>query len=302
MRSITLLLLACILGINLSAQELNANVKVNIQQVQLVDPAVFQTLENAIKDFLNQKWTDDEFEADERIDCNFIFTLSKETSATSFEMTLAVQSSRPVYGTDHNTPMLNAVDAYISFDYEQFQPLLFSETRFENNLTSVLAFYANIIIGLDYDSFSPGGGEEFYTRAQEIVNTIPAGLYSTYPGWSTTDPSNSRGNANRYWLIENLLSPRFVPMRNGWYQYHRLGLDMMSVDIDAGRAAISEVVEILGQVDQTYPNAFLTQLFLNAKRTEIVELFKRGTNNERTTVRQVMTRVDPSNGAEYRSM
>lgn len=283
-------------------QELNVTVRVNTQQLQLVDPAVFTTLEQSITEFLNQKWTNDIYEPDERIDCNFIFTLQKENSATSFEMTLAVQSSRPIFGTDQSTPLMNTIDGYVSFEYEQFQPLQFSENRFENNLTSVLAFYVNIILGMDYDSFSPTGGEPFFQKAQEIVNNVPSGLYSKYLGWSSTDASNSRGSKNRFWIIENLLSPRMKPLRLGSYQYHRQGLDMMSNDIPAARAAIAEVVSTLGQVDQSYPNAILTQLFLNAKRTEIIEIFRRGTSSERSTVRQVMTRVDPANGADYRSL
>jgi hypothetical protein len=217
-------------------------------------------------------------------------------------MTLAVQSSRPIYGTDQSTPLLNTVDAYVTFDYEQYQPLQFSDNRFTNNLTSVLAFYVNIIIGMDYDSFSPSGGEDYFRLAQEIVNNVPAGLYGTYLGWSSTDGSNSRGSTNRFWVAENLLSPRMRPLRLGMYQYHRLGLDVMASDVPTARAAITEVVSTLGQVDQSYPNAVLTQLFLNAKRDEVLELFKRGTSTERTTVRQVMSRVDPANGADYRQL
>ncbi|WP_367392361.1 DUF4835 family protein [Lewinella sp. LCG006] len=284
------------------AQELNVTVKVNYQQVQLVDPSVFATLEQAITEFLNQKWTNDIYEIEERIDCNFILTLQKELSATSFEMNLAVQSSRPIFGTDQSTPLLNTIDGYVTFDYQQFQPLQFSENRFDNNLTSVLAFYVNIILGMDYDSFSPSGGEPFFQKAQEIVNNVPSGLYGTYLGWSSTDASNSRGSRNRYWIMENFLSPRMKPFRLGMYQYHRLGLDMMTQDVNQARASIAEVISTIGQVDQSYPNAILTQLFLNAKRLEVIELFKRGTNTERTTVRQVMTRVDPSNGAEYRNL
>ena len=298
------ILLAFLVGFTglVQAQELNATVKVNYQQVQLVDPSVFATLEQAITEFVNQKWTNDIYEIEERIDCNFILTLQKEISATSFEMNLAIQSSRPIFGTDQSTPLVNTIDGYVTFDYEQFQPLQFSENRFDNNLTSVLAFYINIILGMDYDSFSPAGGEPYFQKAQEIVNNVPAGLYGTYLGWSSTDASNSRGSRNRYWIMENFLSPRMKPFRLGMYQYHRLGLDMMTQDVNQARASIAEVINTIGQVDQSYPNAILTQLFLNAKRQEVLELFKRGTSTERTTVRQVMTRVDPANGAEYRSL
>lgn len=302
MRKGILLVVLCSFLSTVFGQELNVTVKVNTQQLQLVDPAVFTTLEQGITEFLTQKWTNDVFDPEERIDCNFIFTLQKEVSATSFEMTLAVQSSRPIFGTDQSTPILNTIDNYVAFEYEQFQPLQFSENRFENNLTSVLAFYVNLILGLDYDTFSPTGGEVYFQKAQEIINNVPSGLYSTYLGWSSTDASNSRGSKNRFWIMENLLSPRMKPMRLGMYQYHRQGLDMMATDVESARAAIAEVVNTLGQVDQSYPNAILTQLFLNAKRLEVLELFKRGTTAERNNVRQVMTRVDPANGAQYRSL
>lgn len=282
------------------AQELNPTVKVNYQQIQLVDPSVFTSLEQSITEFLLRKWTDDVFEPEERIDCNFILTLEEEVSATSFKMTLAVQSSRPIYGTDQSTAVLNVIDSYVNFNYEQYQPLQFSDGRFDNNLTSVLAFYANVIIGMDYDSFELEGGEPFFVKAQEIVNSVPAGFYKTYPGWSSTDPSNSKGNRNRYWIAENMLSSRMSPLRKGMYQYHRLGLDIMHSDVTSGRAAVAEVVASLGKVDQSYPNAIFTQLFSSAKRNELLELFKRGTNSERSTIRQVMTQIDPSNASKYR--
>lgn len=301
-RSFTILLsFFCFAG-SLVAQELNATVKVTTQQIQVADPAVFTTLEQSIVEFLGQKWTNDIFTPEERIDCNFILTLSKELSATSFEFTLAVQSSRPIFNSGQSTPLLNTVDNYVRFEYEQYQPLQFSDNRFENNLTSVLAFYVHIILGLDYDSFSPQGGEEYFRKAQEVVNTVPAGLYNTYLGWSSTDASNSRGSKNRFWIIENLLSPRMKPLRLGMYQYHRLGMDMMTEDVTKSRASVAEVIATLGKVDQSYPNAILTQLFLNAKRNEVVELFRRGTNTEKSTVRQVMTQVDPSNANQYRTM
>lgn len=301
MKNWILLTLSLMMSSLLMSQELNVTVKVNIQQIQLVDPAVFITLEQSIVEFLaGRKWTDDVFEPEERIDCNFILTLSKENSATDFSMTLAVQSSRPIFGTDQSTPLLNTVDGNVRFEYEQYQPLQFSEARFDNNLTSVLAFYVYTILGMDYDSFSLEGGEEFYKKAENVVNNIPPGLYNSYLGWSSTDASNSGGNTNRYWIMENLLSPRMTPLRRGMYQYHRLGLDAMQDNTDEGRAAIFEVVNTLGKVDQSYPNAILTQLFLNSKRREIVSIFKRGTTTERSKVRQVMTRVDPSNSSDYR--
>jgi hypothetical protein len=298
MRKLNFLLLFAFFYTALGAQELNVSVRINTQRLQTVDPGVFETLEQTIVQFLSdQQWTNDIFEAEERINCNFILTLQEELSATSFKVDLAVQSSRPIFGTDQETPLLNYVDKDVNFEYEQFQPLQFSENVFNDNLSSVLAFYVYIILGLDYDSFSPLGGDEHFQAAQEIINNIPTAAQAAYPGWRSID-----GNQNRFWILENLQSPRVRPLRNAWYQYHRLGLDIMPTDIDAGRAAISEVVQTLGQVDQSYPNSMIVQLFLNSKRQEIIEIFKRGTLTEKSGVIQTMSRVDPSNSAQYRKI
>ena len=187
MKNGILLALALLLTSLTHAQELNLTVKVNTQQLQLVDPSVFVTLEQSIAEFLSQKWTNDVYNVDERIDCNFILTLTKETSATSFEVTLAVQSSRPIYGTDQSTPLLNTIDNNVAFDYEQYQPLQFSENRFENNITSVLAFYVNIVLGMDYDSFSPLGGRSTTRKRRKLSTTyLPA---CTAPTWGGRQPT-----------------------------------------------------------------------------------------------------------------
>ena len=298
MRIVNTFVLLLLISATALAQELNVSVRINTQRVQTVDPAVFETLENAIVEFLSdQKWTNDVFEPEERINCNFILTVQEEQSATSFKVDLAVQSSRPIFGSDQETPLLNYVDKDVVFEYEQFQPLQFSENVFNNNLTSILAFYVNIILGLDYDSFAPLGGDEYFQTAQEILNNVPSSAQAAYPGWRSLD-----GNQNRFWMIENFLSPRIRPLRNGMYQYHRLGLDMMTQDVDGARASISEVINTLGQVNQSYPNSMAVQLFLNAKRQEVIEIFKRGTINEQSSLIQTMTRVDPANSAQYRSI
>lgn len=288
-------LLFLLVSSGLYAQDLNANVKVNITRIQNADPRVFETLEGTIRDFLNnQKWTENNFEPEERIECNFTLTIQEEVNETTFKADLAVQSSRPIYGTDQLTPVFNHLDN-IEFTYEQFQPLQFSRNRFEDNLSSVLSFYVYIILGLDYDTFSPNGGEPHFQIAQDIINSIPPGARAAYPGWEA-----GSGNRNRFWLMENMLSPRMRPLRRALYTYHREGLDLMHDDVATGRAGVVLAIEDSLAADEAYPNSMAIQLFINAKGLEVVEILKGGTQTEQASVIQMMTRMDPSNAQRYR--
>lgn len=280
------------------AQELNATVKINTQKLQTADPKVFETLEQTLRDFLNsQKWTDDAYENTERINCNFILTIQQENSATSFKADLAVQSSRPIYGSDQETPIFNYLDKEVSFEYEQFQPLVYTKNAYNDNLSQVLAFYVYVILGLDYDSFSPLGGERYYQNAQEILNAVPSSATAVYAGWRSIE-----SNRNRFWIIENLLSPRVRPLRQAIYDYHRQGLDTMSDNVDKGRAVLVVALDQVEKVNQAYPNAMIVQLFSNTKSLEIIEIFKRGTLAQQDRVIQIMTKVDATNSAKYRTI
>lgn len=289
-------LVFCLLALTATqAQELKFNVRVNVLALQTVDPKVFTTLEQALNDLLNsQKWTTDEFESDERINCNLLITLKKELSPTSFEVDIAIQSSRPVYGSEYETPVFNHYDEGVAFEYEQYQPMQFTRNSYNNNLVSTLAFYAYIILGLDYDTFSPLGGERFFLEAQEIVNSVPSGASG---GWA------SGGNGrNRYWLTENLLSPRVRPLRRMMYDYHRLGLDMMHKNTDEARGAMMRALAELEKVNQAYPNSMIMSVFSVTKRDEIIEIFKRGTVAEQNQLLQLMGKVDPANVSRYREI
>lgn len=292
-----LLALSTLTGL-VQAQELNATVKINTQKLQTADPRVFETLEQTLREFLNsQKWTEDMFDNPERINCNFILTIQEERSATSFKADLAVQSSRPIYGSDQETPLLNYLDKEVTFEYEQFQPLVYTKNAFNDNLSSVLSFYVYVILGLDYDSFSPLGGERYFQTAQEILNNIPSTVTAGNPGWRSME-----SNRNRFWLIENLLSPRVRPLRQAIYDYHRQGLDLMPTNIDQGRANMALAIEQLDKVNQAYPNSMIIQLYSNAKANEIIEIFKRGTLTQQDRVIQIMTKVDATNSAKYRAI
>lgn len=290
-------LLLFIAGVTV-AQELEVSVKVNAPILQLADPKVFQTLESSIKDFLeNQRWTEDDFEPEERIQVVINMTITDELSATSFRADLAIQSVRPVYKSNYETPMLSHVDRDVTFTYEQFQPLEYSQNNFNDNLSSVLAFYAFIIVGMDYESFSPFGGERFFLNAQDVINAVPTAVAERNPGWRSID-----GNRNRYWIVENLLSPRVRPLRQSMYDYHRQALDIMHDDVGSGRIIILACLEEINKVAQSYPNSMIVQMFSNAKSNEIMEIFKAGSPTEASKVVQIMTRLDAANAAKYRGL
>lgn len=298
MKRIAFLIPLLVASFFLRGQELNATVRVNAQKLQTVDPKVFETLEQTILEFLNsQKWTNDVFELEERINCNILLTIQEERSPTSFKADLAIQASRPVYGTTYETALLNHIDKDVTFTYQEFDPLQFSQNVFNDNLSTVLSFYAYIILGLDYDSFSPLGGEPYFQIAQQILNSIPQGAAAANPGWRSLD-----GNRNRYWIIENILSPRVRPYRQAMYDYHRQSLDIMAEDVATGRGIMVNALNQIGDVNQAYPNSMIVQMFVNTKSQEVVEIFKKGTRQEQDQVIQLMSKIDPTNASRYRGI
>lgn len=285
----------------LQAQELNFQVAVNTSKskARIVDPKVFESLEQSIQEFLNNtKWTADVFELEERIKGNIVININEERSATQFTADLSIQATRPVYGSDYETPLVTLQDNKVWFDYEQFQPLIFSESNYNDHLTALLAFYVYTIIGMDYDSFSPLGGDAYFKKAQDVVTNIPPGVAGIDPkGWRAVD-----GNRNRYWMAENMLSPRIRPFRQAMYDYHRQGLDIMSEDVNAGRGMIATALETVSKVNRAYPNAMIMQTFSDTKTVEITDIFQGGTLQEKNKVIQVMTRIDAARAAKYRAI
>lgn len=283
---------------SLQAQEIIANVRMNTQKLQQADPKVFDVLASTITEFLNtERWTENTFSYDERIRVNIMVTLQEEISQTVFNADIAVQASRPVYGTDYETPLLNYIDKGVVFSYEPYQPLQFSVNRFNDNLSSALAFYIYMVLGMDYDSFEAFGGEPHFQMAQEIVNNVPESAAGASPGWRATS-----GNRSRFFFIENILSPRVRPFRQVWYEYHRQGLDVAATDINACRAIITAAMDQIRDVHQAYPNSMIMQVFSDTKSDEIMEIFKQGSPQEKNTVVQVMSRIDAANSTKFRSI
>lgn len=288
---------------SLSAQEFNFKVTVNVQKLTSADPGIFNNLKQSITEFFNStKWTNDVFETDERIQGNILLTIIGEAASkdgiipNTYDAELAISVSRPVYGSSEYTPLFNHYDKNIRFFYEQFQPIQFTRNTFNDNLSAVLGYYAFIILGMDYDSFSLNGGDPFFQSAQAVLNTVPSSWNGDGSGW---DVSNNR--RNRYWLSENMLSPRMRPLREVTYTYHRLGLDVMSSNVAKGRAVISKTLENLRKVSAAYPNSFGLQIFVNSKGREIKDIFKVATAEEKENVIDIMSTVDPANSGSYRS-
>ncbi|MCS7035425.1 MAG: DUF4835 family protein [Saprospiraceae bacterium] len=295
-------LVAFVAAVRVHSQgELNCTVRINTPQLQQTDRRVFDQLEVSLRDFLNNtKWTNDAFEPDERIKCNFILTIRSELGNNTFEGELAVQSVRPVYGSTYESPMLSHLDRNIIFQYEQNQPIQFQPDVNDNpNLPSLFAFYAYIILGLDYDSFSLFGGDPHLLMAQQVVTNIQNTPGNSSPGWR---PADGGGNRNRYWIIENLLNPRVRPMRAAMYTYHRKGLDLFGSDVNTAKNNILQALEEVDKVNTAYFNAMIVQMFANAKKDEIVEMWKIGDRQQKERVQQIMMRIDPLNMPRYREI
>ncbi|MCW5923397.1 MAG: DUF4835 family protein [Saprospiraceae bacterium] len=301
-KKITLAFWVALLTYPLFAQgELNATVRVSTPQLQRNDRRVFDQLESSLREFLNTtKWTPDAFEPEERIKCNFILTISTEGDNNTFQAELAVQATRPVYGSGYETPLISHLDKDITFTYEQNQPIEFLLDATDNqNISAVFAFYAYIILGLDYDSFSLYGGDPYLLTAQQLVTNIQNSSTNRSPGWRPADGSRNR---NRYWMIENLLNPRVKPYRAAMYNYHRKGLDTFTSDMDAAKSVIVSALEEVDKVNTAYFNSLIVQMFANAKRDELVEMFKIAGRPQKERVQQIMMKIDPSNSPRYREI
>ncbi len=282
-----------------NAQELLCNVSISSQKIQGSYQEKFRTMQRAIYEFMNNTvWTNNRFDPNERIECTILINLTEQISSDQFKGTLHIQSSRPVYNTAYNTTMFNYIDNQFQFTYVEFQPLEFDETAFLSNLTSVLAYYAYIIIGLDYDSFSMKGGTPYFLKAQQIVSNAQNAVE---PGWK---PFSGNRNRNRYWLIQNILDNNYAPVREFIYRYHRQGLDVMESQLAQGRAEIARSLELLRTVYRRKPDPYL--LFLNvvldAKRDEIINIFSESFPDEKHRVYLIMKEIDPANVQKYDKM
>ncbi len=295
-RSILLPALVVIFPARLSSQELKCNVQIVSQQIQGTNKQVFQTLQTAIYEFMNNtNWTNHVYTIDERIECNLMFNITEQLSADEFRGTLTIQSRRPIFNTNYNTVMLNFVDNNIHFRYVEFEPLEYDATQHISNLTSLLAYWAYMVIGLDYDSYSYLGGTPLLQQAENIVTNAQNARES---GWK---PFESLDHKNRYWLVTDILNDGYRPLREFSYSYHRLGLDVMDGKVNEGRAVIAESLEKLQTIFRNKPDPFIywMQLILDAKADELINIFSESFTEEKSRAIRILQEIDPANKTKY---
>ncbi|MEJ7820711.1 MAG: DUF4835 family protein [Chitinophagaceae bacterium] len=282
------------------AQELRARINVLSNRVGgNVDKKTFQTLQTALNNFINnRKWTTDNFSPSEKIDCSFLLNLETTNDVNVYKASLTIQSARPIYNSSYLSPIINFQDNEIVFKYSEFQQLEFNDNRVAGtdplsaNLTAVIAYYINIILGLDYDSFTQRGGDIYFQKAQNIVNNAPEGRGIS--GWKAFD-----GSRNRYWLAENLLNSRYSLIHDAYYGFYRMGMDKLYEDELGARAQIINVLSLLNTFNTENPNTMILQFFLQGKTQELIKLFSKSSPPEKLKALEFLQRLDISNASKY---
>jgi len=281
------------------AQELNCNVQVSAQMIQGSNREIFDNMQRDLYEFMNNTiWTNNVFSYSERIDCNVLINLSEQLSADEFRGTIQIQLRRPVFNTTYNSTILNFVDNNFQFRYVERQTLEFDPNTHRSNLLSTLAYYTYIILGVDYDTFSPLGGTEFFQMADRIVTNAQN---APEPGWKPFDGARNR---NRYWLVKNILNREYENVRLFNYQYHIRGLDMMESRVGEARTNIVESLRLLQEVYRRRPDPYLYffQLVMDSKSDELVNIFSTAFPEEKNRVLVILNEIDPANRAKYERM
>ena len=287
------------LSASLKAQELNCQVSIITDarlEVTTVEKEIFEQLKQTIYDMMNTtQWTKDKFKVEERINCQIQLQINSIPSSGTYAGSMQIQSSRPSFSSSYNTTIFNFQDDDISFAYSRNAVLIYAPNQFRDNLTSILAFYAYFIIGMDYDSFALKGGSPYFTEAQSIVSNAQS---SSAPGWR----SNESGKRNRFYLVDNVLHQLFEPLRECNYEYHRKGIDKLYDDKIAGRKAIYEALNKLNKVVATRPNSINLLNFVQAKLEELKNLYNDAEVKDKTDVVALLKRLDPANSSKYQAI
>jgi hypothetical protein len=292
-------LVACLLFMvfvfNTTAQELFCNVQINSSQVQTSDRKVFSTMQTAVYEFINNtKWTNTKIQNEERIECSILINISKKISNDEFEGSIQIQSTRPIYGTSYKSTLFNYLDNNFRFKYLEYQSLEFSEVTHMSNLTSTLAFYVNIILGLDFATFSEDGAYQYFNMDQKIVNNAQ-NAHET--GWKAFE-----SDKNRYWLVHDLMDRRYADYHATMYRYHRLGMDQLGEEPDDARYEITEALESLKSIYRQNASAFILKLFFDAKSDEIVKIYSEAFPNEQARIIKTLVEIDPAHSSKYQAI
>jgi hypothetical protein len=298
------LLIWCFLAIGICSavgQEINAQVTVLANRISTnVDRRTFTTLQNQLNNLINnRKWTDQNFKQNERIRCSFVINLDREVEQNVFGGSLTVQAARPIYNTTYNSPLINWQDNDMVFKYIEFQPVEFNENRIggsdmvASNLTAIIAYYIYIILGFDFDSYAPNGGDPYYKKALFIVNNAPQARGIS--GWNQFD-----GLRNRWWLAENMLNNRNGLLRDAVYQYYRKGMDFFYENEQSARNEMLNTLNTLYTFNTNFPNTMALQFFMQSKSDELIKVFQKSTPDQKSRVLEILQKIDLTNANKYR--
>ena len=295
MKKIALYLLLFCLALSGVAQDFQCQISINSSKISGSNRNRYNALQQELYRFINdRKWCQYNLKTNERIECALMITLDA-VSGDEFTGTMTIQLQRPVYGTSYKSTVLNFQDKNIKFTYAEGDPLEYSDNTNLSQFTSLIAFYLNLFLAVDFDTFSMNGGAPYYSKCQNIVNLNQT---SKEPGWKVYES----GQNNRYWIMENLTNSNYGKLHEFLYKYHRLGLDVMAESPDAGRAVIAESLRLLQDVHKQKSNIYMVQMLVHAKSDEIVNIFKQGTSSEKTQVLNIMKQIDASNQSKYNAI
>lgn len=277
------------------AQDFQCQISINSTKISGSNRNRYNTLQQELYTFVNdRKWCHYNLKTNERIECALMITLDA-VNGDEHTGTMTIQLQRPIYGTSYKSTVLNFQDKNIKFTYEEGVPLEYSDNTNLSQFTSLIAFYLNLFLAVDFDTFSMNGGAPYYTKCQNIVNYNQT---SKEPGWKVYES----GQNNRYWIMENLTNSNYSKLHEFLYKYHRLGLDVMAESPDAGRAVIAESLRLLQDVYKQKSNIYILQMLIHAKSDEIINIFKQGTSGEKTTVINIMKQIDAANQSKYNAI
>ncbi len=291
----------CLIGWTATAQEMQATVTVNASRISSqVDKKIFQTLQTALTNFINnRKWAKETMQPNEKIVCSFLLNIAEVTNGNVYKASLSIQAARPIYNSNYQSPSINFQDDNIAFRYVEFQPVEFNENRVAgndplvSNLSAAFAFYINIILGVDYASFSLRGGDYYFQKAMNIVNNAPDSREIL--GWRNFD-----GVRNRYWLADGFTNARFALIHDAIYSYYRLGMDLMYDNDTEARSAIMNTLNFLNNINNDNPNSMMLQFFFQGKSKELIGIFKKTAPDEKSRARDLLTKLDLTNSNAYK--
>ena len=275
-----------------NAQDVSASISVSSRSVEGTDRAIYDAMQKALNDMVNgRSWTPYQLKPDEKFKIRLAINVTERRSDTEFDAEINVAMSRIIFNSGYESPIFNYIDKRLHFYFNQFEPLEYIESTYTNNLVSVVAYYIYYGLGLQFDTFQASGGQEFFSRASTVVQNAQSSRES---GWASQD-----GDKSRFWLTEYIMSPPYRGLRTFMYQYHRQGLDAMADNLEGGRTYVMRAIEELRKVYEERPGMYVTQMIVDAKRDEIINIFRDASESEKKTVVNIMKQIDAANSNKY---